>query len=356
MPFRIALIYDVKPAAPPPGAPEDAFSEFDSAQTVQAIATALQSRGHRVALVEATPDLLLWLRTHRVDLAFNIAEGAHGDARESRVPAILDFLGVPYTGSGVSSLALALDKAKAKQLFRAAGIPTPNFQRFSRPERSLDPHLRFPLMVKPNGEGSAKGVWRSSVATDLATTMAQVHRVFERYRQPVLVEEFIEGRELTVGVLGNPPRALPVMEIDFSPCVASGEQFYSWRMKEYQGDAAQHLAPTFWCPARLTESTARRVQELALAAHAILDCRDISRVDLRLGPDGLPYVLEVNPLPGLDPMESNLPRMARAAGLGYPELLDQMVEMVVARTGPASRETIEDDHHAQTMTMAGGAA
>lgn len=339
MPYTLALTYNLKPETPPAGAPEDAYSECDSRATVQAIAEALRAHGHHVYGVEATADLPAWFRAHRVDLVFNLAEGLRGEARESHVPAILEFLGIPYTGSGVLSLALALDKAKAKDLFRDAGIPTPAFQLVTDPDAPLDPGLRFPLMVKPNREGSAKGIWASSVVPDRAAAAAQIHRVMARYDQPVLVEEFIEGTELTVGILGNePPRALPVLEIDFASCAGSGERFYSWRMKEYQGQAGLRLTPTFWCPARLPGSLMAEVQRVALAAHQVLGCRDFSRVDLRVSPDGRPYLLEVNPLPGLDPAESNYPRMAREAGIEYSQLIGRLVELAAARARLISEE------------------
>lgn len=337
MPYRIALTYNVKPAVHPAGAAFDAYSEFDSPQTIAAIAEALRSLGHVVHLVEATPEFPTWLQRHSVDLVFNIAEGTSGEARESRVPAILDFLGIPYTGSGVLSLALALDKAKAKQLFQASGIPTPRFQLFLHPGTPLDPTLTFPLIVKPNREGSAKGIWVSSVVSDPVGLSAQVRRVFERYDQPVLVEEFIDGVELTVGLLGNaPPTVLPLLEIDFSSCAGSAERFYSWRMKEYQGNAALGLTPTFWCPARIPEAVAAHVRRLGLQAHELLECKDFSRVDLRLDAQGRPYVLEVNPLPGLDPVESSFPTMARAAGIAYTELIARVVEAACRRTRASS--------------------
>lgn len=337
MPHTLALTYNLKPAVPPPGAPEDAYSEFDSAQTVAAIAAALRAHGHHVYPVEASEDLASWFRMHRVDLVFNIAEGTRGEARESGVPALLDGLGIPYTGSGVLALALSLDKAKAKQLFQAAGLLTPGFQLFTRPDQPLAPWLRCPLIVKPNREGSGKGIWRSSVVVERSAVGPQVQRVFERYDQPVLVEEFIEGTELTVGILGNrPPRVLPVLEVDFSTCAGSGERFYSWRMKEFQGNAALHLTPTFWCPARLPPRVTEAVQAAALAAHQALGCRDFSRVDVRLDAQGRPFVLEVNPLAGLDPAESNYPRMARAAGMTYDGLMAELVACVEARTTVSS--------------------
>ncbi len=160
----------------------------------------------------------------------------------------------------------------------------------------------------------------------------QVRRVIGTYRQEALVEEFIEGTELTVGVLGDVhPQALPVLEIDFSSCRASGEYFYSWRMKEYQGDVMQGLVPELHCPARLAPSLARRVQELTVRVHRALGCHDLSRTDIRLRDDGTPFVLEVNPLPGLDPAESNFPFIARGAGLSYPQLINGILASAVDR-------------------------
>jgi len=166
---------------------------------------------------------------------------------------------------------------------------------------------------------------------DAPALRRQLQRVCDQYRQAALVEEFIDGTELTVGVLGNETlEALPILEIDFSNCQKSGEFFYSWRMKEYQGDEVLGLTPTFHCPARLTREQTRRVQAVAMRAHRALGCCDLSRTDIRFR-DGVPYVLEVNPLPGLDPTESNLTQMTKAAGIPYALVLHRIVELALAR-------------------------
>ncbi|MBI3318519.1 MAG: hypothetical protein HYZ90_05190 [Candidatus Omnitrophica bacterium] len=328
-PLTIALIHNLKPLTPGDHLPPDYYSECDSPKTVEAIASALRSAGHTVLPVEADRNLPCWLEGHPVDLAFNIAEGFHGEAREARVPALLELLEIPYTGSGVLTLALALDKGKSKQLFRCAGIPTPNFQLFGRPEDPTDPRLHFPLIVKPNREGSAKGIWADSVVQNPEELKVQISKVFQRYSQEVLAEEYIEGTELTVGILGN--EVLPILEIDFSECGSSGEFFYSWRMKEFQGNRQMHLTPRFWCPARLDPPVGRSVQAVALRAARSLGFRDMARVDIRLSSEGIPFVLEVNPLPGLDPEESNLPLMAKAAGISYPALIQKLVSLSTER-------------------------
>ena len=307
----------------------DVDSELDSQTTIDTIVNSLQANGHTVHLVEATAELPHWFLTHTVDLVFNIAEGIHGMHRESQVPAILELLGVPFTGSNSITLALALDKAKTKQILTSENIPTPRWQLFPTPTTALNRQLEFPLIVKPNREGSSKGIWRESVVGDEPSLRRQVARIYERYHQEVLVEEFIDGLELTVGVLGHNP--LPILEVDFSSCQASGEFFYSWRMKEFQGDAAMGLIPALHCPARLDGPTTERVHAVALHAHRALGCSDFSRTDIRLSADGVPYVLEVNPLPGLNPLDSNFPMMSRAAGLSHAALVQRIVELAMVR-------------------------
>jgi len=291
----------------------------------------LRAAGHTVHLVEATADLPRWFLTHRVDLVFNIAEGTHGAHRESQVPAILESLRIPFTGSNSITLALALDKAKTKQILASEGIPTPPWQLFPNPETALSPRLSFPLIVKPNREGSGKGIWRESVVGDEASLRRQVTQIYHRYRQEVLVEEFIEGKELTAGILGQAP--LPILEIDFEPCRTSGEFFYSWRMKEFQGDVSLGLMPAMHCPARLDAATTARVQDVALRAHRALGCMDLSRTDIRLRSDGTPFVLEINPLPGLSPLDSNFPVMTTAAGLSHQVLIQRIVALTMIRYG-----------------------
>ena len=307
--------------------PPDYFSEFDSEETINAITSVLRSKGHSVEVIEAgQPNLFSHFKKSRIDMVFNIAEGKSGKFRESEIPAILDYLGIPYTGSSTFSLALALNKAMTKKILIADNIPTPYFQVFTKGNEPLDPQLKFPLIVKPNLEGSAKGINCSNVVYREETLFNKVNELIKTYKQGVLVEEFIEGKELTVGILENgETTVLPILEIDFSTCTKSGEFFYSWRMKEYQGDDSQGLTPTFYCPARLDEGTQDAVKEVALKTHRAVGCFDISRTDIRLSKDNVPYVLEINPLPGLNPKESNFPIMAYAAGMKYDDLIETIL-------------------------------
>ncbi|MDD2752228.1 MAG: ATP-grasp domain-containing protein, partial [Candidatus Omnitrophica bacterium] len=247
-------------------------------------------------------------------------------SRESEVPAIPDYLNIPYTGTSTFSLALALNKALTKKILKAEGVPTPNFQVFSKENTPLSPELKFPLIVKPNCEGSAKGINKSNVVHNQQDLLKKVKEIIRSYKQEALVEEFIEGKELTVGILENGKTSiLPILEIDFSSCKTSGEYFYSWRMKEYQGNEQLGLVPTFHCPARLDKKTEDRVKEAALKTHRAVGCLDISRTDIRLDANNIPYVLEINPLPGLDPKESNFPIMAYAAGMRYEDLIEAIL-------------------------------
>ncbi|MFA5361661.1 MAG: ATP-grasp domain-containing protein [Candidatus Omnitrophota bacterium] len=307
--------------------PPDYFSEFDSPETVNAITNALKSRGHSVDFIDAErPDLFSHFKNNRTDMVFNIAEGTNGKFRESHIPAILDFLNIPYTGSDTFSLAVALNKAFTKKILKADNIPTPAFQLFSKGDEQLDSELVFPLIIKPNCEGSAKGVSTANVVKTKDGLYARVREMLKHYRQEVIAEEFIEGKELTVGILENGTvRVLPILEIDFSSCAKSGEYFYSWRMKEFQGNEELGLTPTFYCPARLDAKTEKLVKETAFRTHRAIGCCDISRTDIRLNKDNIPYVLEINPLPGLNPRTSNFPIMAYAAGMKYDEIIDSVL-------------------------------
>jgi D-alanine-D-alanine ligase len=323
--MKVALTYNLKKKD---GAkPEDYFSEYDSPHTIEAILAALRNRGHSAeALDVGEPGFYAYFRENKVDMVFNIAEGRQSRFRESEIPAILDSLDIPYTGSNTLSLALALNKAFTKKILLAENIPTPAFQLFVKGDEELGKGLKFPLIVKPNREGSAKGIGISNVVSCREDLYVKVKEIISRYKQEALVEEFIEGKELTVGILENEDTTiLPVMEIDFSDCIQSGEYFYSWRMKEYQGNSALGLVPKFYCPARIDKQAQDRVKEVALKTHHAIGCFDISRTDIRLGKDNVPYVLEINPLPGLNPRESNFPLMAYAAGLKYDELIEAIL-------------------------------
>ncbi|HQY64481.1 MAG: D-alanine--D-alanine ligase [Myxococcales bacterium] len=354
--MRIAVLANVKPNAPAgASAAPDAWAELDSPATVEAIARALQLAGHEVASFEGDLGLVEALPRFGPDLCFNLCEGHFGESRESHVPALLEMLRIPYTGAGVLALAVSLDKPTTKTLLRAHGVRTPPSQVFSREDEALDPDLAFPLFVKPSREGSGIGVTRSSLVRDEAALRVEVARVLRAYAQPALVERFVRGRELTVGLVGNlaTPTArlagrawrglaragglyvLPVYEIAPEGLLASGGVAYTGQIKTQNWDDRWQRGRHYHCPAPLPPATEREVVELAAATFRATGCRDFARVDVRLDEahGDVPYVLEINPLPGLAPGVADLCFQAAAAGLPYDELVLGVLAQAVARLG-----------------------
>jgi D-alanine-D-alanine ligase len=326
--LRIGLAHNLKRIDP---ARDDAEAEYDSPKTIGAIAEALRSHGHEVVLLEATRDLPRALLAARVDLVFNIAEGAAGRSREAHVPALCELLGVPYTGSDPAALCVTLDKALGKRVLRDAGIPTPEFFVAATGREPLPPGWRFPAFVKPNVEGTSKGIGPESVVDDERTLRRRCRDLLRRYRQPVLVEEFLSGREFTVGVLGYPrPRVLPPMEVVFLR--DDGRRVYDYSLKQDWTGKIEYV-----CPARLAPALDRRMRRLARATFTTLGCRDVARIDIRMDARGAPHVLEVNPLPGLTPAFSDVVMIAEAAGIGYRDLIGRIVACGVRRLTPPPR-------------------
>ena len=330
MSLKIALLANLKKNAPHfPGEPRDRWSELDSERTMEAIAAALREAGHEVTFIEGDKRLYHKLERGNFDIVFNICEGHQGDARESQVPAILEMLGLPYTGSKVLSLALTLDKSMAKRILASHGLPTPRFQVFESPYDSLDPALLYPLFVKPSREGTGMGISKDSVVHDEGELRAQVRWLMETYREPALVEEYIEGPEVTVGLLGNERlHVFPPLEVDFSPCPAEEQGIYTSRLKSELYDLPRYL-----CPAPLTEAQANELGRLAVAAFRALNCLDVARVDFRLDADDgdKPYILEINPLPGLCPGVSDLVMQAEADGMSHAELINAILNEALKR-------------------------
>jgi D-alanine-D-alanine ligase len=350
--YRVALVYNLKyNVSVGPDAPPDALAEFDSTETVQALEDALVAGGHQVIPLEADEALPHTVRQAAPDICFNIAEGLRGDARESQVPALLEMLGIPYTGSKVLAHALSLDKAVAKRIWRDAGLPTACFQVFCRGDEPLDGQLVFPLFVKPVHEGTGMGINGQSIVYDEDELRRQVYWVIKTYRQPALVESYLPGREFTVGVIGNRlapgeerlegrPTALgsglydewgfhlfPVLEIDAS--VGAGQGLYNAVSKSY--DPGADGAPLYLCPADIPGALEAEMRRLTLLAFETIGALDLSRVDFRLGADGSPYLLEINTLPGLNPTVSDICIMAKAEGMRYTDLINEVLYLAVER-------------------------
>jgi len=357
--MKIAVLANLKqnaPAAPTPT--PDAWAELDASRTVEAIVAALAARGHAAAFFEGDVTLVEALPRYAPDLCFNLCEGHFGDARESHVPALLEMLRLPYTGAGVLALAVTLDKPTTKRVLLAHGLPTPPFQVFEGPDEAVDPALRYPLFAKPSREGSGIGVTADSVIRDEAQLRARVAWLVETYRQPALVERFIRGRELTIGLLGNSgasPAALPgeawaglsrvdglyvlpAYEILHERFPARERGFYSHAMKSgWQGAWTEGEA--YRCPAPLDPPRRDALNRLAAATFRATGCRDIARVDVRLDADDgdRPYVLEINALPGVAPGWSDMYFEALAAGIAYDELVASVVAHAAHRLGLSLR-------------------
>jgi len=326
----VALLYNLRKNAPHiSGAPADIWADLDSEHTVEALAEALRQGGHEVIPLEGDLELYDKLRELKPDIAFNICEGHHGDSREAQVPAILEMLQIPYTGSKVLALALTLDKPMTKRVLAYHGLPTPAFRVFRSPDEGLDPRLSFPLIVKPSREGTGMGITRDSIVHDESALRKQVARVVAAYRQPALVEEFVDGREVTVGLLGNEElHILPILEVDLSPCPPEEAGIYTSRIK-----TELYNVPRYLSPAPLEEGKAEELKRLAVAAFRALDCLDMCRVDFRLDREGQPWILEVNPLPGLSPGVSDLVMMAEAEGMSHTELVNTILNHARRRYG-----------------------
>jgi D-alanine-D-alanine ligase len=341
-PIRVGFTYNVKR-----GGDGDDQAEWDPPETIIAIANALARQGHIVVHLEATPDLPRVLAEADVDLIFNIAEGVEGRNREAQVPALCELLGIPYTGSDSATLAIALDKALGKKVLLQHDILTPRFQVMESHRERLSPDMRFPLIVKPNAEGSSKGIGSTSVVDNEEELRDKVKELIERYRQPALVEEYIAGREFTVGLLGDKrPRVLPPMEIRFKQ-VDETRPVYDYAVKQEWEKYVYYE-----CPAKLTESEQKAMEKIARATFWALDCRDVARVDMRMDAEGRIYVLEVNPLPGLTPDYSDLVLIAKACGMEYDQLIAEIMTGGLRRLREKRREERELEREREAQKVA----
>ncbi len=329
MRLRVGITYNLKKDfSPSADRPIDAFEEFDAEETIDAIRHVLEGDGHEVTKLGGDTGLIDRLRKTPVDMVFNIAEGHGGRNREAHIPALLEFLGIPYTGSDPLTLSLTLDKSAAKRILVSEGIPTPGFKKVERLEDLEGLPLRYPLFVKLCYEGSSKGVRLDSKVSDLPSLEKKTGWLLETYRSPVLVEEFIQGPEFTVGILGNKaPSVLGVMQIEIKG-VSPSEAIYSLEVKREWEEKVQYL-----CPPPIDASLLKRIEEVALRSYKVLECRDVSRVDIRVGEDGEAYFLEVNPLPGLSPLYGDLPIMANRMNWSYAQLVRTIFHHALERYG-----------------------
>ena len=347
--MHVALLANLQKNAPVlPGMSPDMWDDLDSETTINAITAALESGGHQVTFLEGDNTLFDNLRQLKPDICFNICEGHFGDARESQVPAILEMLRIPYTGSKVLTLALTLDKPMTKRILTYHGLPTPPFQVFERVNEPLNDDLAFPLFVKPSREGTGMGVSAENIVRDEAALRIQLRRLFERYDQPVLAETFIDGREITVGVIGNltSPVAWRIPEDEEAPRISKGLHCFPpleidlSRYSEEEGGVYTSRIKTelvhefhYLCPAPLTAEQIEELNWLTAATFRVTGCQDAARVDFRFdaNDNNKPYILEINPLPGLNEEYSDLCIEAKADGWSYAELVNGILNEAIAR-------------------------
>jgi D-alanine-D-alanine ligase len=325
-PLKVGFTFNVKRVKPTVDASEDSEAEYDAPSTLQAIREAIASWGHEVIDLEATAELPQALQSTPVDFVFNIAEGFKGRNRESQVPALLELLDIPYTGSDPATLSLALDKGLAKKIVRSAGVWTPNFQLMTTGKERLLKEFTFPLMVKPVAEGSSKGVLSKSVCRSEAELREVVKELVGKYQQPALVEEYIGGREFTVGLLGERrPRVLAPMEIVFLD-KDDKTPVYSFQHKLDVNESIRYDVP-----AALDPGQTEKLKAAARTAFMALGCRDVARIDFRMDEKGRLFFIECNPLPGLTPGWSDLVLIAQGSGMDYRALIGEIMSGAIRR-------------------------
>jgi D-alanine-D-alanine ligase len=326
--MRIGLSFDLKAAVTERHAVEDALEEYDSPETVAIISAALESVGHQVIRLGGGAQFLDNIRGEQVDIVFNIAEGrGNYRSREAQVPAVLEMLDIPYTGSDPQCLAVCLDKPVTKKLAELAGVTTPGWLLIANKqelEQAGWEGFPFPVIIKPAYEGSSKGIRLTSLAHDIRQAEEEVSRILADYRQPVMVEEFIDGDEITVGVIGDSPaRVLGIMRV--VPKKKEEHFVYSLEVKRDYVNLVDYE-----CPAVLARDVLEKLEESSLKAFRALGCRDFARIDYRVSRDGTPYFIEINPLPGLGTY-SDLVIMATMLGWTHQGLIGAVFDAALTR-------------------------
>jgi D-alanine-D-alanine ligase len=318
-----------------PPLPNDMLAECDSDETIAAVGQALQER-HQVVFIESDDKSFGRLKRQRPHLVFNIAERVVGPNRESHIPTICEMLDIPYTGSDPLTLGICLDKSRAKEILSYHRIPNPAFW-IVESAAAIPAGIRLPAIVKPLFEGSSKGIKNNSLVQSLGELYERVDEVIGAYKQPVIVERFLAGREFTVGVLGNAPsyEVLPIVEIDHGQLPAGAAPIYSYEAK-WLWDTPKKPLDIFKCPAPVPAVLRAKIENVIVRTCAVLRIRDWARIDVRLDEKGEPNILEVNPLPGILPNpedNSCLPKAARTAGYSYSDLIHRVTEEASKRCG-----------------------
>ena len=331
--MKIGFTYDLRKAYTEMGLSEEETAEFDSEDTIIAIEDALKDLGHEVSRIGNIYELTRRLSHGECwDIVFNISEGLYGPARESQVPALLDAYRIPYTFSDSLTLALCLDKAVTKKLVLHSGVPTPEFVVIRnlhemRYEKRLQSNI-YPLFVKPVSEGTSKGINQESVVWDFEDLKKQCKKLFSRFDQPVLAEKYLSGREFTAGIIGTGKHAecIGVMQIKLN--TGAERDSYSYMNKEFYEQRVIYSLV-------VDKGVAKEAADIALKAYRALGCRDAGRVDLKADEEGNLFFLEINPLPGLHPVRSDLSILCGKAGIPYRDLISKIMNSAIHRSSKA---------------------
>jgi len=327
--MRIALILNTRHA-------ESEFEvEYDPPHTIELIKHGILTTGHEYIFIEADENFVENLKALKPDLVFNRAEGLRGDSRESHVPAILEMLGIPYVGSNVLTTAIGLNKAWAKKVLLYHGISTPKFYVCKSDQEAERIRGGFPYILKPNEEGSSMGITEENLVHDKTQLRTRLKQMIEEHQQPILIEQFIQGREFSTGLLGRPgqnPEVLSILEIDFSKFPEVGGVF-GQRAKTVL-DSLDH----YICPAQIPKNLRKLLERISIDVWYALDVKDFARIDFRMNGQEKLFFLEINPLPGMDfdTEENDLsfyPYMAMKSGYTYDELIRRLLESACARYG-----------------------
>ncbi|PIP62966.1 D-alanine--D-alanine ligase [Candidatus Roizmanbacteria bacterium CG22_combo_CG10-13_8_21_14_all_35_9] len=334
----VVFLYNVRHIYPDPNDYRNQIEgDFDDPITIKWQIKHLRNLGFKVYPIEADEKAYfkLYRLRKKIDLVFNIAEGLHGKDRELQIPAILEMLKIPYTGCSPLTQGLILDKAKAKEIFIKNKIPTLPFQIFKSEKQLLEKKLEFPLFVKPVAEGSSMGITNESVAYDIKELKKQTKKIINVFKEPALLEPYLEGREFSVAMLGNPPVILPIIESNHQLLPKKYRLFDSLEVKWYFEE--QGHADYLICPAKIDKRLEKKIKNICFDVWDSLDVLDWCRIDIRCDKKGNPYVLEINSPPGIIPPEvstaSYFPLVARKAGIEYENLLLKIIETAIKRYG-----------------------
>lgn len=341
--MHVAFVFNVRHTKPALDETAQAEAEFDEPETIKAIHDAIVANGYECTDIEADENAYGKLKNlkGKIDLVFNIAEGLRGEIREAQIPAILEMLGIPYTHSGALTQAINLDKSLTKKIWFYHGLPTPRFVEIGPKDKPYVEGLRFPVLVKPNSEGSSKGVFNDSLIEDPSKLPSLIRHIRKRFGNGVIIEEFMQGREYTLTVLGNPGIGkgvynLPIVEQNYDVVPAQYKKIASYEVKWLFEDTLPDPSIAYICPAKLTPTLEKLIRELCIKAYSVLNCRDIARIDLRLDSEGKPKLLEINTLPGMMPGEnvvSYYPVAARAAGWDFNRMVGKIITHASERLG-----------------------